>query len=895
MNLREVIKSPGDICNYKIITLKNKLNVLMISNEYSKYSYAAMNVRTGSLMETTTKGLAHFLEHMLFMGNKKYPDGSKFFEFINVNGGKTNAFTDSINTCYYLSILNKNFSECLDMFAHFFIEPTFQQSCIDKEINAVNSEYLKDRDLDIFKYKQALKLITHDTHPFYNFDIGSNETLRKQNIREELINFYNKYYHAENMQLILIHKEPIEIMENMIKIFSEIPTKKSIEHMFGDPFKCNNIVKLVPLAKSNTLNLIWAIPVNSDLQKYKILRYIYYQLGRESKGSLSHILINNNLINDLHVFTFANFGDFSVICMDVVITDYGYANIDIILGIINEYISSLKISFDFDNFKAFEKCIVLNSLYGDNKKMNDSLMKIISNLCMYNMSLVDAASMEFTNNYDNKDNIKQTYEKYLSLLDGSRRNIILGSRLCMLHTTENEPLFNFKYTIEHFDSNNNSITYKFDNIHNFDKSYLPKKLIVYSNKESFSVPIRLVNEINLDGWFNYEKNKNPFLCVIVEMIIPTMFSNINNFVCYELFLSIINKQLRSDLYDSVLCNTEYSLFIIRDRLYIKLFCFNDISRNILQKIFECLTTFDEICTYPIFTFAKHDVTENYENTLTKSPYEKLTEYIDERMYAVSYPTKECLDKIKNIHFEDFKNMTKLIKQTLENCKIKFLINGNTTRRDCSEICKIFKSFQNNKTSKQHDINDNWKIEPKQYANDNEENKLFCTLICSNNLKRTSEDFMIIYSLTCILNKVMSDKFFDQLRTKAQLGYIVKSSMGIVGISDVIIYQKFIIQSSQPMDIVYEKIMDFFKLISQNMSLYNIDECIASCISELCVTKETLVDRTIELFEPIRLDTYDFDLKKKIIDILHKITPKDVQNYYNYVFMSEHSKKVNIII
>ncbi len=49
-------------------------------------------------------GLAHFLEHMLFIGSHKYPKYNHYTDLIQDNGGETNAWTDYSNTCYYHSI-----------------------------------------------------------------------------------------------------------------------------------------------------------------------------------------------------------------------------------------------------------------------------------------------------------------------------------------------------------------------------------------------------------------------------------------------------------------------------------------------------------------------------------------------------------------------------------------------------------------------------------------------------------------------------------------------------------------------------------------------------------------------------------------------------------------------
>ena len=86
-----------------------------------------MNVNIGSDNEPTKiPGLAHFLEHMLFMGSEKYRIESEFNDFISKNGGNFNAYTDIENTNFHFSIQNSALETALDIFAHFFIDPIFR-------------------------------------------------------------------------------------------------------------------------------------------------------------------------------------------------------------------------------------------------------------------------------------------------------------------------------------------------------------------------------------------------------------------------------------------------------------------------------------------------------------------------------------------------------------------------------------------------------------------------------------------------------------------------------------------------------------------------------------------------------------------------------------------------
>ena len=72
------------------------------------------------------QGLAHFCEHMLFMGSKKYPEENYFASFISRNGGYTNATTRDEATTYNFAVSAEKLKEALDIWAqvkiYFFLQ-----------------------------------------------------------------------------------------------------------------------------------------------------------------------------------------------------------------------------------------------------------------------------------------------------------------------------------------------------------------------------------------------------------------------------------------------------------------------------------------------------------------------------------------------------------------------------------------------------------------------------------------------------------------------------------------------------------------------------------------------------------------------------------------------------
>ena len=137
-----VIKSPNDPRSYRHKTLPNGLRLLLISDPSADKSAAALVAFRGSFHDPEDRpGLAHFLEHMLFIGTEKYPEPDGYFAFVEKHGGGSNAYTAPDHTNYFFDIQPEYFREGLDRFAHFFIAPLLDKAYVDREKNAVHSEY----------------------------------------------------------------------------------------------------------------------------------------------------------------------------------------------------------------------------------------------------------------------------------------------------------------------------------------------------------------------------------------------------------------------------------------------------------------------------------------------------------------------------------------------------------------------------------------------------------------------------------------------------------------------------------------------------------------------------------------------------------------------------------
>ena len=118
----ELAKSPNDKRLYEALTLDNGLKVLLISDAKADEAAASLYVHIGQFSDPQDRqGLAHFLEHMLFMGTEKYPDVDDYRKFIKRHGGQSNAGTGQESTGYFFSIDHAHLEGALDRFSQFFI------------------------------------------------------------------------------------------------------------------------------------------------------------------------------------------------------------------------------------------------------------------------------------------------------------------------------------------------------------------------------------------------------------------------------------------------------------------------------------------------------------------------------------------------------------------------------------------------------------------------------------------------------------------------------------------------------------------------------------------------------------------------------------------------------
>lgn len=275
----DILKSQQDSKSYRGLILENGIKVLLVSDPTSVKSAACMCIEVGSLANPTDlPGLAHLLEHCLFLGSEKYPNENEFRSFISGNGGFTNAQTFADVTKYFFDIVPEALSQALDKFSQMFIAPLFNEKSIVREVSAVNSEHETNLASDAWRIRMVNKTIANPNHPYSKFSTGSVKTLIDTpkrhgiNLRDELIIFHQAWYQSGNlMNLAVVGKNSLDELEEMVKTYflNGIENKNVELPVWSDKLFINEHMMtktyIVPLKDSRTMTLSFP---TSDLKKY---------------------------------------------------------------------------------------------------------------------------------------------------------------------------------------------------------------------------------------------------------------------------------------------------------------------------------------------------------------------------------------------------------------------------------------------------------------------------------------------------------------------------------------------------------------------------------------------------------------------------------------------------
>ncbi|KMQ88920.1 nardilysin isoform x3 [Lasius niger] len=219
-------------------------------------------------------GMAHFLEHMVFMGSERYPQENDFDAFIFKRGGYTNAMTDCEHTTFYFDVQEKHLLPALDRFAQFFINPLMKKDAMTREREAVESEFQMFALNDIYRKKQLLSSFARAGHPANKFTCGNLITLRDnvddEELYAELHKFRKRHYSAHRMKLAIQARLSLNTLEEYVTTcFADVPSNG----LPPDDFTVFKGISFETLAFRRMYKIKPAKNLSQDIPKYPMKIY----------------------------------------------------------------------------------------------------------------------------------------------------------------------------------------------------------------------------------------------------------------------------------------------------------------------------------------------------------------------------------------------------------------------------------------------------------------------------------------------------------------------------------------------------------------------------------------------------------------------------------------------
>ena len=448
LGLNTNIKKPKtDKLNYGFKVLSNGLKVLLVSDPDTNKSAAALGVNIGSLVDKKDEqGLAHFCEHLLTMGNKKYPVENEYGEYLAKNGGLSNAHTLQDKTVYYFNVSNKGFEGALDRFAQIFISPTFNEGSVERELKAVDNEFSNNLNNDSRRINQIKSSQINKDSPFNHFGTGNLKTLSLPDIRDRLLKYYKKYYTSEIMNLCVYSnkslEEQLKLVESLFTLVPKIDNFVMPRYDEVKPHDENNLkylYKIYPVKEINEIQFEWYLPFCDDYHTQPT-SYLSSAIGHEGPYTLTSSLNKDNLCNELVAGPSNYCKTYSTFSISISLTKKGIENYKEVILRTLKYIKVIQSKGI--NKRFYDECKQIRQMQFDYKSKGTPI-SVVQN-CVSN--LMDYAPEDVITSTNLFGEYKESLiKKYLDLLTLDNLNIYFCSKVFEKECNLTEEYYGTKY------------------------------------------------------------------------------------------------------------------------------------------------------------------------------------------------------------------------------------------------------------------------------------------------------------------------------------------------------------------------------------------------------------------------------------------------------------------
>lgn len=877
-----------------------------------KQSAAALCIGVGSFSDPNDlPGLAHFLEHMVFMGSEKYPSENGFDAFLKKHGGSDNASTDCERTIFQFDVQNKRFKEALDRWAQFFIYPLMIEDAVDREVEAVDSEYQLAKPSDSHRKEMLFGSLAKPDHPMSKFCWGNAQTLKTKpkekdiNVYKRLREFWKRYYSAHYMTLAVQSKEKLDTLEEWVReIFSQIPNNGQPKPDFSDqqdPFDTpvfNKLYRVVPVRKVHALTITWALPPQEKHYRVKPLHYIAWLIGHEGAGSILSVLRRKcwalALYGGNSETGFDQNTTYSIFSISITLTDEGYQNFHEVAHLVFQYLKMLQTLGPQQRIYEEIQKIEANEFHY--QEQTDPI-EYVENICE-NMQLFPKEDF-LTGDQLMFEYKPEVISAALNLLIPEKANLLLLSPEHEGQCPLREKWFGTQYSVEDiqqpwkelwagdFDLNP-SLHLPAEN-----KFIATEFALKTSDCPDTEYPVRILNNDRGCLWYKRDnKFKIPKAYVRFHLISPVVQKSPKNLVLFDIFVNILVHNLAEPAYEADVAQLEYKLVAGEHGLVIKVKGFNHKLPLLFNLIVDYLANFS--AASDVFSMFAEQLKKTYFNILIKP--EKLGK--DVRLLILEHSRWSTIQKyqavVDGLTVDELMEFVSSFKSELY---AEGLVQGNFTSVESMDFLRyVTDKLQFKKLSvevpvlfrvvefpQKHYL---CKVKSLNKGDANSE----VTVYYQSGLKNLRE-----HTLMELLVMHMEEPCFDFLRTKETLGYHVyptcRNTSGVLGFSVTVETQATKFNT----ELVETKIEEFLVSFGEKMNNLS-DEAFKTQVTALVKLKSCedthLGEEVDRNWTEVVTQQYVFDRLSREIDALKLMTKAELVNWF-MEHRGEGSRKLSV--
>ena len=774
-------QSPNDLKKYQSLTLDNGLRVLLVHNEETDKCAAALAVNVGHFNDPHDRqGLAHFLEHMLFLGTSKYPDGSEYQKFISQHGGSNNAWTATEHTCFYFDIHHQHFNEALDRFSQFFISPLLSDEFITKERKNIEAEFkLKLKD-DIRRLYDVHKETINQCHPFSQFSVGNVDTLADRNgvsISKEVKDFFTQYYQASYMTLAIEGPQTlVELAQLAKEMFTGIKNNNKPLAVITEPLYLSEhqsiYVNVKPVKNDHQLIISFAMESIDKYYQDKPESVLAYLIGHEGAGSILAQLKQKQWAMGLTAGSGINGSNFKDFNVSISLTELGESCIDEIIAIVFSYIGLLK-SAKLPLFYYQEKQAIadLSFTYHEKTRPLDNVSQLVINMQHYPCE--DYIFGDYIMSGMNNDNI----DLLLGYLNADNVRVIhvsQGNTFSQTSFWYQVPYNVSQISEEKIKHWRNLSTPANTNFKRNEALFLPEanpyisgSPLVYDNVGNCTLPTKIEDSSGLAVWYIQDTTfKVPKGYIYLGIDSPYSIESVDTIAMTRLFVDLYTNTVVEENYDAELACIHYHLYAHQGGITLQISGISENQPRLLEKLLYRLTHHNP--SKENFTLFKQQLIKHWQNSDKSKSISQLFSNLSSLMQPNNPSADELSDALSKLSFLQYQ---RFCQKLFEQITLEVLIHGNWLPEHATSIVTNIKQAFNNNYSKKYAVqcpvvditNKKTLILPMQIPDHDHASVVYTPLA-------TRDENLV--ALTMVTSHLLSPLFFQEMRTEKQYGYLV---------------------------------------------------------------------------------------------------------------------------